>query len=189
MTDAPLLDTLTSKRAFNIFVPDVTLEDVRKNDQYVLRIQVPRGAALLGVTQIASPLAGLGVLAGSPQVAYAFLCDPDEEETTNVYVTAVFSEQTFPWHAKTGSLEPLRKYTKGGCLEILHAAPAHCEPIGITSHSGVPLLHVRVDVAPEKYEVFEAELHAAGYMVIPAKPYEQARALVEMYKASSPPSA
>lgn len=178
-----ILESLSAQRSFNIFIPDITLAEAQKNEPYVLRISVPAGSQFLGVVQIASPLAGLGALAGNPQIAYAFLCDPESEERRNVYITAVFSEMSFPWHTHTEQATWLKKH--GGLFEERHPQRAFCAPLGLTSHNGVPLLHVRVDVSPDDYEEFEKELVENHYRIVPAKPYTQSEALINLYKQSA----
>lgn len=180
---------LTDERVFNVFIPDITLEEARKNDPYVLRVTVPVGSSLLDVLQISSPLAGLGALAGTAQTAYAFLCNPREPDTCNVYITAVFSERPFPWHAvaegQESSVAAVR-YAKGGLAYLEYTQEAFCSPVGITTHNGVPLLHVRIDVHCDAYASFEADLSSAGYRIVPAKAYVQAEPLIALLKAQRP---
>lgn len=187
-----MLSSLSDDRVFRVFTPDVSLADAQRNEPYALRITVPAGSQFLGVPQIASPMAGMGMLAGTPQVAYAFLCNPAVEELRNVYVTAVFSERAFPWHVVAASASEIRTVAGGG-TELEYSQEVFCTPIGITSHNGVPLLHVRVDVHWADYDRFESELVSAGYRVIPSKPYAQAESLIELYRAhakatTSPPN-
>jgi len=177
-----ILDTLSTQRVFRVFIPDITLAEAQHNDPYVLKIVLPAGSHFFGVPQIASPLAGMGMLAGTPQVSYAFLCDPDETETRNVYITAVFSERAFPWHGVVKA-SPELSQRPGGGLDFEYPQGAFCIPLGITSHNGVPLLHVRVDVHVADYDRFEDELRSAGYRIVAAKPYTQAESLIELFKA------
>ena len=169
-----LIDSLTEKRVFNIFVPDITREEAQENRPYVLRIVIPRGAQFLEVLQLSSGQPGVGRPVGVARTAYAFLSNPEEEERRHFYVTAVFSERDIPWHASNKRPESF----------VYYPMPAiRCVVLGITSHNGLPILHVSTEVGTENYDPFEEELRAYGYQIVHAKPYEQATSLLEMMKA------
>lgn len=165
MNRRPLLtDCLSGKRIFRVFIPDVSLEETQKNEPYVLRIVLPARHVFLQVLQIESPLAGFGVLGGAPQLSYAFLCDVESEESSRFYVTSVFSEHEFPWHRSS-------------------VDPVICETLGISTHSGIPLLHVMVSVGRRDYDAFESSIKDLGYRLFDAKPYTRSEELINLYKA------
>ena len=171
-----LLESLGSKREFRVFVPDITMQEAMKNDPYVLRIVLPNFSEFLEVIQIQDPFAGLSALGtgNAPQTAYAFLVDPDVPTTRNFYLTAVFPHQPFPWPV----------VTRGARQLLSNDTPVNCFTLGITTHSGVPILHVQTRVHHHDYTQFEQELKEFGYRIVEAKPYTKSEALVNLYKAS-----
>jgi len=166
-----LLDTLTAQREFRVFVPDITLQEAMKNEAHVLRFILPRGAEFLEVIQISDPLAGLSALGGSPQTAYTFLVDPEEKSTSNVYVTPVFPHMPFPWHRES--------------MRIITRKALGCETLGITTHSGVPILHIGVHAPEDHQEQFERDVQQAGYRIVDVKLYTRGGELVSLYRSST----
>ena len=171
-----LMESLSHKREFRVFIPDITLKEAMKNEPYVLRVMVPKFAEFLEVVQIQDPFAGISALGvgNAPQTAYAFLVDPTIESDRRFYLTAVFPHQPFPW--------PVDHHTRQALCDEM---PVECQALGITTHSGVPILHVQTAVMPSNYELFEKELQEFGYRIVESKPYTKSEALVQLYKANS----
>jgi hypothetical protein len=185
-TATPFLDSLTDRRVFRVFIPAITKDQLKENQPYVIRIVIPKGAQFLEVMQIEPVSAGLGAFSGSSTTAYAFLCDHDVKETETFYTTSWFSDRPMPW-------------ASGQSAKYVDATPFPkicCSPLNTTSHSGIPLLHLRVCVVPTDYKAFEAELVTVGYVIINTKPYDsesllayyQARAKSAPSSPTSPPA-
>lgn len=164
-----LLDSLTGTREFRVFVPDITMAEAMKNEPYVLRIILPPNYSFVQVLKIENPLAGIvSMLGDAGKIAYAFMVEPSQDTPKRVYITSVFGDNHFPWHANDGD-----------------PTPVLADTLGVTTHSGVPIFHLRSDVAPENYEQFEKEVAAATYRIVDAVPYTQNKQLIDMYKAYS----
>jgi hypothetical protein len=157
-----LSDWLDEKRSFLVFVPDIEMKEAMKNEPYVLRIHLPRIYSFLEVVQIENPLVGISALGMGPQTAYAFLVDPTTEVNRRFYITAIFPHMHFPW----------------GDTRV------RCSPRGISTHSGVALLHVETNVEHDDYDWFERNIQEMGYRLVDAKPYTQSAELVNLYKAN-----
>lgn len=165
---------LVERRVFRIVTPDITQEEAKANLAFVTRIELTEDAQFTGVVQIAHPAADvLGQMGGmlGSTLAYSFIERADEDRTRRVYVTSLFPDHPFPWHLHDSRWDPESRL--------------HCRTLGVSTHSGIPLLHVSVEVFADgsDYEKLEQELAEAGYAVIGAKPYEVAKQLVDFYKA------
>jgi len=164
---------LSGVRRFSVFVPDITIEEARKNEPYVLYVDLPKGSKLLEVIQIDSPLDGLmGVKVGST-TGYAFMLDPTCEEPERTYFTCVFSNHDIPWVPLPAS----------NCEE---EAPTttddlRCAFVGCTSHNGIPLFHIKVSLVGADYGGFENELVSMGYRLVPGKLYDMADKLKALH--------
>ncbi len=177
-----ILDQLQSKKKFHVVCADITPEQVNKNDPYVLRVDLPRDYQFIEVTQIASPAACISPLLASSQIAYSFLIDAKEQMgkpyNSRLYITSLFSEVEFPWSNPSS-------YVPEAQPRII------CRVLGITTHSGVPILHTGVELQyvarASGYDEFEEELVSAGYKLIGTKTYGAAAALVDMFKSVDPP--
>ena len=162
-----LLDSLTAERVFSLFVIDLEQASAHGDSAYVLKIVLPKNARFLGILNVPSPLAGLGLQVGSGRDAYAFLCDPSEKEMRNVYITPVRHDMVFPWSALEGRNEDGVEYRRDSPGEDRYPNnPVHCVPLGMTAPSGVPTLHVQTRVAPDKYAQFEQELRDEHYLIL-----------------------
>lgn len=174
-----MLSQLRNKKKFHVLCADFTLEQAGKNTAYVLKAELPVEWEFLEVVQIASPASVISPLLANSQVAYCFLVPADEPLLETVYITSLFSEVPFPWSTSSMYLD--------------YSTPrVQCFRMGITTHSGVPIMHagVRLEYGGkyrERYVDFEKELVEAGYQVIGTKPYGAAASLVEMYKSSPSP--
>jgi hypothetical protein len=129
------------------------------------------------VIQIDNPLknvpgaAALGAMA-PPTLGYAFLLDPRIQKTRPWYITSLLPGGAFPWHQR----DPIK------------AEDLQCRYLGISIHSGVPLVHIRAGFAweeqvQENYDQLEKELQEAGYAIIQAKVYDQAAKLASLIQA------
>ena len=170
---ATIVDTLCNTREFRVFIPDITLQEAMKNQAHVMRVLLPEDAQFLKVLQIEDPLAGISAVGNQAQTAYAFLVDPGKKATLRFYLTIVFPHMPFPWH-NSGVF-------RGDADRVVT-----CTPLGTTTHSGVPVLHVGTQVPAKYYEEFEEAVKERGYVLVDMKPYTKSAALVELYRANVP---
>jgi len=161
---------LTGEREFRVYCPDITASEV-KNQPYTLKVEVPEHSEFVQVMQIESPLAGMAALSAlakmdQPKLGYAFLVWSDVEKIVPWYITSVPPNAPFPWHVRRAH----------GLGYKLNQGDITCWILGVSSHSGVPLLHIRTEIvyrrSPEDDEKFETELKESGYMVVPSKPHD-----------------
>lgn len=165
MREQNISEFLTGQRMFQVFIPDIDMKEAMKNQPYVLRIDLPGRYQFLDVIQIENPLAGISALGMGPQTAYAFLVDPEQEVNHRFYVTAVFPHMPFPW-------------SENGIV--------FCRSCGITTHSGVPLVHIQTGICSDDYEWFEEQVKGMGYIVVLGKRYEKSDQLLNLYRAHQP---
>jgi hypothetical protein len=158
-----LLDSLSAERIFSLFIIDLEQVKEHGDSPYLLKIVLPRYAKFLGILNIPSPLAGLGLPVGGGRDAYAFLCDPNEVETSNFYVTPLKHDMAFPWE-RPG--------------DLLKSMLVRCTALAMTAPGGVPVLHVQTSVNRDKYEQFEQEVRDAGYLLLNGIPYTQAQSFM-----------
>lgn len=166
-----LLDTLSSTRKFALYLPDPSEETVRENKPYVLRIPTSRGAEVLDVIQLDSPISAVlpGLPAQKEPPMYALLEPPAEAGAANIYIVSRFpGDEHFPWQGGGGF---------GRTSQLLTSV------VGVTSHTGVPLLHVRIEAPTHLYEEFEGEVQEIGYTIIPAKEYRGHEMLLRVQAA------
>jgi len=176
---------LKLKREFRVYTPDITPQEVKKNQPHLLKILLPEDHTFLEVIQIEHPLSGvtpgLGKLPRA--MGYAFHVDPDAADFP-IYITSVFSDAVMPW--------PKRPYFDGDLS---------CEYLGVTTHSGIPIFHLqtvvnRANLVPGGYampttslelcEAFEVEVVEMGYKIVLGKPYELNKQLLNFYRAQKP---
>jgi hypothetical protein len=169
------IDTLKKKRELRVFYPDISVEEALKNEPYLMRVKLPIIYKFLQVLQIQDPLAGLGVpgVGMSSKLAYAFLVDPEEELEARFYLTSLMPDIPFPWHDDDGP------YDDG----IFPAVT--CRTLGITTHNGVPILHVSTLVGLDDYEDFEEEVQKVGYRLVDGARYKDGAALHNLYKSNA----
>lgn len=174
MAEEGTFRNLVEERVFRVVVPDITLEQAKANTAFVTRVDITPHSQFVGVLQMAHPAAEvLGQMGGmmGTTLGYGFLDPPDVEKTKQIYIASLFPDRPFPWHLHDSRWDIEERL--------------HCEKLGVSVHSGVPLLHVSVACIGESpdYKKLEGELEQAGYVVIGAKPYEVAKQLVDFYKA------
>jgi hypothetical protein len=165
-----MIERLTFQKEFRVFVPDITLEKAIENKPYVLRVLLPEDNCFLEVLRIDDPISSVvpGVRLGTPVVAYAFLCDSAASaKMRRLYITSVFAHRAVPWHPQCDG----------------SAFTPHCEALGITVHSGVPIFHVGVSVDVAMEEPLEQELVERGYELVGVKPYTNDEQLVQLYNS------
>ena len=163
-----IIEDVKDKREFQVFIPDITLEEAQKNEIHVIRIFLPYKHKFLGMIQIDDPLVGISSIRGASQAAYTFLITPGDELCCRFYVTPVFPHIPFPWYDRDN-------------YRYKHAV-IFCEELGITVHSGMPLLHISVSTDPQYYDQFEAELKDIGYRIVDSKPYTRSEVLLNFYR-------
>lgn len=161
---------LSGEREFRVFCPDITVAEV-KSKPYTLRVNVPAHSEFVRVMQIESPLSGIAALGplakmDSPKLGYAFLVWTDVEEMEPWYITSVPPNTPFPWHVRRHA----------GLGYMMQSGDITCWILGVSSHSGVPLIHIRTEIVyrktSEEDEKFEADLKDSGYMIVPSKQYD-----------------
>lgn len=170
------IESLTKRRELRVFYPSISMEEALKNEPYLMRVKLPIRYQFIKVLQIQDPLAGVVAIPGvgtGLKLAYAFLVDPDEEEQENFYITSLMPDIPFPWH----DVNKLRR----GIAETL----VTCHVLGITTHSGVPILHVSTLVSPKAYEVFEQEVKECGYRLVEGARYTDGASLINLYRSSA----
>lgn len=173
---------LTLKREFRVYTPDISPQEVKRNQPHLLKITLPEDRTFLEVIQIEHPLSGITPGLGKlPKVmGYAFHVDPESKDFP-LYITSVFSDAVLPW--------PRKPYYDGDLS---------CRYLGVTTHSGIPIFHLQtlVNMANpvpggpampshrvELYEAFEAEVVEMGYKIVNGKPYELNKQLLNFYRA------
>lgn len=165
-----LLDSLTEHRMVQVYIPDISLEEAMKNEPYVLRVDCPPTYSFLDVLQIEDPLHAQIPLQGRTTLAYAFMVDPTKDVTHRFYITSLLPDVSFPWYSPQDGEE-----------EVFMG----CQYLGITTHSGVPVTHVRVSPPADRFDQFEEEIRSIGYRLVIAKRYDRGAALSNLYKARS----
>jgi len=163
---------LSSSWVFRVYTPDLTPEQIKDISRpYVLKVNLPQSAEFLEVLQIESPLKSVAAgLAGMLQslLAYSFLMDASDETTQPWFIICCFSNKEFAWHG----------------TKLRQNEDIYCQPLGVSVHTGVPLLHIRTSLehpGEDSYEKLEAELVEAGYAIAPAKLYDRSNALTNLY--------
>ena len=161
-----IFDSLTSKRVLEVFVPDVTREELRKDAAPLLRIDLPEGYNFLGVFNIESPLAALGKTMGGPcATGYGFLCKPSTSRKERFYVASAPADFPVPW--------------PGDNPDRWVPAPVEIQTLGVTTQLGVVLLYLRFVPAQYKWSEFEEAAVGAGYYIVKTKKYAGSQALVQ----------
>jgi hypothetical protein len=178
--DLPIINSLTGRRIFNVYVPDVTMAQAKEIKAHVLKFVLPDKVQFIDALQIESPLAALLPSMGSSQLGYAFMYDPSVMNMVTFYITSVHSNVEFPWMSQP-NIDALITYI-----------PLLCMPLSATVHSGLPLLHVRLNPLGA-YASFESELAQAGYTVVNTKVYRRDEAIKSLAKifphaVNKPPS-
>ena len=172
---------------FRCYVPDITPEQAMQQKAFVTRIKLPDRSWFVQVLQIDHPLSGMlgGGLPGMLQstLAYAYVVDPSPN-TKNVYVSAMFPDQLFPWTSWRDG-----RYRVDVCMPPSSGHPndLKCMSLGVSTHNGVPLFHASTELVystDEEEERLEKDLVEAGYTIIEAKRYDAASKLIGLYKAS-----
>lgn len=163
----PLIGSLRGRREVGVYVPDVSLKDAMKNEPFVMRVDMPRTYEFLDVIQIEDPMNAVMPMQGRTQLAYAFMYDPEQELSQRFYLTSVLSDIAFPWHVLKAEI------------------PVYCKYLGISTHNGAVVTHVKTHVSQNNYDAFEKELTSLGYLLVKGKKYDRSAALSNLYKTKS----
>lgn len=88
-----------------IFMPKIEAKDIealKGNEPFLLKASIPRGAQFISVNAVPSIIDMMGFSGGGGAPAFAYLIDPDEEETYDALLMTALPEARFH------RLEPLK---------------------------------------------------------------------------------
>jgi hypothetical protein len=149
-----------------IYMPAIAPADIEKfktDKPFLLRADLPIGAAFVSVCSVPSIIDLLGMSGGGGPPAFAYLVDPDEPRSNRVLLTTHVPEEPFP--------QP------PGQLRVVRAVRGVVQVMG--------MLLVCFEWFGEDVWMLEELFEAAGCLIVDTQPYVIPPMLMQMALAKS----
>lgn len=172
---------------FKVLVPDISPEEAKRNVPWVMRLDIPDNAQFLGVVEIDYPFNPLTSFLGpSPKktIGYAYQLFMGRGITQPTFITSVFTGTNVPWPRSEASGNLLMEGMMSGSLA--------CRYLGITSHTGILLVHIATTILREPgddplelADALEEEMKDT-YLIVRPKEYDLDKRLLMLMQANVP---
>ena len=160
---------LTTLRTFNIYKPDISPEQAKANLPWVMRVPVPHDYCIRDTVVIEGPIVS-PLIPPSKTTAYVIEMAKAEPQEV-IYITSVFPGMPVPWPNHITGLE------EGDLI---------CSYISTTSHNGIPLVHIAMNIYTQDYFKASKEFEEGikdKYLIIEPKEYDLHKGMLAMAAA------